>query len=106
MNAATVAFMATLGFETGAHAQFFNPSRMVQWETPDAPFKPDSVASFLRSMSLGEKYAPPLPRYLEFRNDLVRITTASGSAWHLIPLSPEISYCGDADCELMDRSGR
>jgi len=90
MSAVTVAFIATLGFATGAHAQLLNPLRIVQWVAPVAKFQPDSVASLLRPVNLGEAYALPLPRYLEFRNDLIRITTATGSAWYLIPLSPEI----------------
>ena len=106
MKMVAVACLATLGFATGTQAQLLSPLRIVQWGTPVSPFQPDSVGSLFRLMSWGETYALPLPRYLEFRNDLVRITTASGSAWHLIPLSPEPSDCGGAWCGMVDQDAR
>lgn len=85
------------GLAEGAHAELLSPLRIVQWDTPIAEFRPESIGLLLRSLDLNETVAIPLPRYLEFRHDLVRITAASGSAWYLIPLSPDVSYPMEAD---------
>ncbi|MCW7546271.1 hypothetical protein N7I30_21090 [Aurantimonas litoralis] len=95
--ARTVMIALACGLAGDAHAELLSTLRIVQWETPIAEFRPESIRSLLRSLDLNETEFLPLPRYLEFRHDLVRITAASGVAWYLIPLSPDISYRGDAD---------
>ena len=84
-----VIILAACGIVECAHARLLNPLRIVQWETPIADFQPESIGLLLRSMDLNNTKAVPLPRYLEFRRDLVRIKPASGSSWYLIPLGPD-----------------
>jgi hypothetical protein len=85
------------GLAGSAHAELLSPLRIVLWEAPIAEFRPVSIGSLFRSMDLNETVVLPLPRYLVFRHDLVRITAASGSTWYLIPLSRDIPYRGGVE---------
>lgn len=105
MNFAIAAVVAAFGVAEGARAQLLNPLRVVDWSAQTVEFRPQSFATLIRSMRLENAHVLPLPRYLEFRSDLVRIGAATFSEWYLIPLAPN-PLCENADCGVINRDER
>lgn len=94
--AAATIVLVTSGFQQGAFARILEGVRIVQWQMPLPAFVRKSVAPLLRPLDLGMPSSTAVPRYRQFRNDLVRTWTSSSREWYVIPLSDDAALCGDA----------